>query len=179
MLPHGDPAIIHKVRAMLGFLIAIALSFGLPSAALSQRVAPSEFTLTAAIPGTNAALVLHVQRTAGTFTTRLKTPWGATVFSSGLQKSVPANGIPVFAGEVANPRPPHERVTFLKGQTGSAVRRLQLLCQDGTRIDVPIRNGYVLYVLSQHRLTLGHAPIELIARGRSGAVVAARYTSAY
>jgi hypothetical protein len=113
-------------------------------------------------------------------TTQLTTPWGMVTSSSGRIRSVPANGIPVSVGFVANRiSQPHEQVTFLKGQVGSAVDRLQLLCQDGTRLDIPLHNRYVLYILSQQRLAQGHAPIELIARSRSGAVVAARYTSRY
>lgn len=68
---------------------------------------------------------------------------------------------------------------ILWGSVGSRIETVELRFEGGTRIDLPIHEGFVLYQIKPANFVSGRRPIELIGRDRSGHVVTTRRLGPY
>ena len=65
------------------------------------------------------------------------------------------------------------------GAVGSKIDMVQLRFEDGARVSLPIHEGFVLYQVKPYDFVAGRRPIELVARDRTGEVVASRRLGPY
>jgi hypothetical protein len=68
---------------------------------------------------------------------------------------------------------------ILWGSVGSKIETVELRFEDGTRIELPIREGFVLYQIRPANFVHGRRPIELVGRDRAGHVVTKRRLGPY
>ncbi len=65
------------------------------------------------------------------------------------------------------------------GSVGSRIETVELRFEDGTRVALPIHEGFVLYQVRPSNFVSGRRPIELVARNGPGEVVATRKLGPY
>jgi hypothetical protein len=68
---------------------------------------------------------------------------------------------------------------ILWGSVGSKIETVELRFEGGTRIDLPIHEGFVLYQIRPANFVRGRRPIELVGRDRAGHVLTKRRLGPY
>jgi hypothetical protein len=125
---------------------------------------------------THRPIVLRVAPSAhGTRCTILITPGGT---SRGCGGRPPETREMSISTEQIGSARSHGMLLFW-GSVGSGIETVELRFEDGTRVALPIHEGFVLYQVKPANFVSGRRPIELVGRDRSRHIVATRRLGPY
>ncbi len=125
---------------------------------------------------THRPIVLRIAPSAhGTRCTILITP-GGTGRSCGGRPPAP-HELSISAEQIGSARS-HGMLLFW-GSVGSRIETVELRFEDGTRVALPIHEGFMLYQVHPANFVRGRRPIRLVGHDRSGRIVATRRLGPY
>jgi hypothetical protein len=171
LLAEVDPS--DQVRAIAalnkrGIVVAREDLSGLPPRQFPTPTGPARTLATIRLLGSHRAVVLRVWPSQGGIQcTTLLTP-GGTSKGCPRRKARP-DQIAVAPTQIG--AAPHGFL-LLWGAVGAKIKTLHLIFQDGTRVRLPIHDGYVLYQVNPRNFVPGHRPIKLIGSDSTGHAIA-------
>jgi hypothetical protein len=172
-----DP--IREITVLSGTGRVISRQRGLPVFAQHSFPKPTGPVHTVAVihtVRTHRTIVLRVWPSAhGTRGTTLITPGGTGKSCCGRPPK--PNEMGVHAEQIGS-APSHGMLLYW-GAVGSKIKTVELRFEDGTRVGLPIHEGFVLYQVRPSNFLPGRRPIELIGRAGTGRTVATRRLGPY